>query len=486
MKGNENEYRERGAALIGSVMAVLLLSMLGTVSLNLATLEIETVGAARDMVVAHHLAEAGADLVVQWVHDPNSTPSGPANGLFAKRYDLPDAGPSFFDANGASQFSGTADRPDLLYDASRPADDRLLNDPANGWFRSLRSLGRVLKLKVYGPTRPGLLCTVDVTAGVAGATRTLSVQLGARRIPPLRAGVQAGNGVVSRVPDGLMPVWLHWGDLKVKGDMNFGKIEELPVKTAQAPVTGQSYAEMARREDRWLDVWLGGSALFSQWASVPMVTLPPNLYTRQDPSPGLSLDHWDYETMKQYAFLYGAYFGIDRNGLLYLNGIMETGLGLTADEVFGSQSVGDHHGLVFVDTLDQRSPHGDNLGTLTLETEYAEGLFVVNAHVSLKPKGSGKSVPALSPPNEGSSSLATRVPVQLTGIHLQGVLYAAGDVVVEGRPRIYGAVMAEGRVVGSSTNEETLEVWYNDDLRSGLLRGMPLVYVAPGTWRELY
>jgi len=190
--------------------------------------------------------------------------------------------------------------------------------------------------------------------------------------------------------------------------------------------------------------------------------------------------------MKQYAFFYGAYYGMDRNGLLYPNGIMETGLGMTADEVFGSQSVGDHHGLVFVDTLDQRSPHGDNLGTLTLETEYAEGLFVVNAHVSLKPKGTGKSVPTLSPPNEGSSSLATRVPVQLTGMHLQGVLYAAGDVVVEGRPRIYGAVMAEGRVVGSSTNEETLEVWYNDDLRSGLLRGMPLVYVAPGTWRELY
>lgn len=481
-----NKHRERGAALIGSIMAVLLFSMLGTVSLNLATQEIESTVAARDMAVAQHLAEAGADLVVQWFHDTNSAPSGPAGSLFMKRYDLPDAGPSFFDAKGVSQFSGTAALPDLLYDASRPADDRLLNDPANGWFRSLRSLGRVLKLKVYGPTRPGLLCTVEVTAGAAGTTRTLSIQLGARTIPPLRAGVQAGNGVVSLVPDGLVPVWLHWGDLKVKGDMNFGRIEELPVKTEQAPVTGQSYAEMARREDRWLDIWLGGSALFSYGASVPMVTLPTNLYPHRDPSPGLNLDRWDYETMKQYAFLYGAYYGMDRNGLLYPNGIMETELGLTADEVFGSKSVGDHHGLVFVDTLDQRPPHGDNLGTLSLETEYAEGLFVVNAHVSLKPQGTGKSVPALSPPHEGSSSLATRVPVQLTGVHLHGVLYVAGDVVVEGRPRIYGAVMAEGRLVGGSTTGGTLEIWYNDDLRSGLLRGMPLVYVAPGTWREQY
>jgi hypothetical protein len=31
-----------------------------------------------------------------------------------------------------------------------------------------------------------------------------------------------------------------------------------------------------------------------------------------------------------------------------------------------------------------------------------------------------------------------------------------------------------------------LEVWYNHDLRAGLMRGMPLVYVAPGTWYERY
>ena len=98
MKENVNESRERGAALIGSVMAILLLTMLGTVSMNLATQEIESVGAARDGAVAQHLAEAGADLVVQWFHDPNSALSGPDGSLFAKRYDLPDVGASFFDA----------------------------------------------------------------------------------------------------------------------------------------------------------------------------------------------------------------------------------------------------------------------------------------------------------------------------------------------------------------------------------------------------
>ncbi|MEK7269068.1 MAG: hypothetical protein AAB093_06680, partial [Nitrospirota bacterium] len=122
----------------------------------------------------------------------------------------------------------------------------------------------------------------------------------------------------------------------------------------------------------------------------------------------------------------------------------------------------------------------------SLETEYAEGLFVMNAHLHLKPKGTGKSVPVLSPPSEGMSSLASRVPVELTGVHIQGALYTPGDLSFEGRPRLYGALVVGGKVTQSSEISGPLEVWYNYDLRSGLARGMPLVYVAPGTWLEKY
>ena len=76
--------------------------------------------------------------------------------------------------------------PDVLYDATRPSDDRLLNDPSAGWFRSLSSLGRIERVKVYGPTRPGLLCSVDVTATAKHLSRTISLQLGALAIPTLR------------------------------------------------------------------------------------------------------------------------------------------------------------------------------------------------------------------------------------------------------------------------------------------------------------
>ncbi|OLD41658.1 MAG: hypothetical protein E6K58_12465 [Nitrospirae bacterium] len=493
----QKDGSQEGAALIGTVMVMLILSMLGTVSMNLAALEIESVGAARDEAVARHLAEAGADLAVQWFHDPQSAPIGTDGSLLGKRYELRHSGPSFFDAQGVSQFVGTADHPDLVYEASKPLDDRLLNDPASGWFRSLGSLGRILKLKAYGPTRPGLLCTVEVTAGTAGGTgggmggsgglsRTLSVQLGTRAIPPLRAGVQIGTSGEPHAPSGPLPIWLHWGDLKVKGDARFGGRDQVPTKTALAPVTGQSYADMTHREDRWLDIWVGGGALFGLSASEPSGGIPANVYPRQDPFPGLKEDRWDYETMKKQALLYGSYYGLERDGLLYQNGRVEPGLGRTADEVFGSEAVGDHHGLVFVDTLDRRPPGTDNLGTLSLETEYAEGLFVVNAHLHLKPKGIGKSVPVLSPPGEGLSSLGSRVPVELTGIHLQGVLYTPGDLTIEGRPRMYGALVVGGKVTQTSEVSGQLEIWYNYGLRSGIVQGMPLVYVAPGTWVEKY
>ncbi len=477
---------ERGTALLGAVLVTVILTMLGTVSLNLATHEIVQIGAAGDEAVAEHLAEAGSDLVIQWFHDPGSAPEGTIADLLAKRFDLSENGPSFFDSTGNSQFTGSSTSPDIVYDASRPMDDQTLNDPVRGWFRSLRSLGRILKLKVYGPSRPGLLCTVEVTAEARNLTRTLAVQLGARSVPPLRVGVQVGNnGNTTEDSETVFPVWMHWGEMKIKGDARFGRREDFPTKTQMASVTGQSYAESSLREDRWLEIFVGGNALFLSSPSSSSV-LPSNLYPNQEPYPGLHETSWDYETMKKNAIVFGSYYARDRDGLLYRNGTIQPGLGLTPDEVFGSRFVGDHHGLVFIDTLDRLPPRADNLGTVSLTTEYAEGLFIVNAHLHLKPTGVGKPVPVLSPPTEGIASLGSRIPVELSNIHIQGVLYTAGELLYDGQPRIYGALVTEGKVLALSKTYGPIEVWYNHDLKSGLFQGVPLVYLAPGSWRPKY
>ncbi|TAJ08263.1 MAG: hypothetical protein EPO61_09115 [Nitrospirae bacterium] len=488
---NRFPRRERGAALIGAVLGVLILSMVGTVSVNLAVQEIESVQGMRDAAIARHLAEAGADLVTTWFHNSAAEPAG-AGELFKKRYDRPDSGPSFFDAQGRSQFTGTADRPDLVFDAARAADHRLLNDPASGWFRGLRGLGEVRKLKVYGPSRPGLLCTVAVTASVGKLTKTLAFQLAANDMPSLRSAVEVGVNGEPQAADGPLPLWVHWGEVQVKGDVHLPNRKQIPAKTSLASLSGWSYADMLRREDRWLEIKVGGDAYFPP-AAPGVVTQPDpdptNVLPRQDPYPGLRLDRWDYDRMKKQARRYGTYYAMDRQGLLYRNGTVTPGTGLRPEELFSSESGGDHPGFVFIDTLDGRQPEPTNLGTLSLETEYLDGVFFINAHLQLKPKGSGRPVSAFTPPSGSPADpdwSHTRVPVQLTGIHLNGVVYAAGDVVVEGYPRIYGALVAGGKLMAASASSGPVELWYNHELAEGLVKGMPLVSLVPGSFQELF
>lgn len=240
---------------------------------------------------------------------------------------------------------------------------------------------------------------------------------------------------------------------------------------------------MGQRTDRWLHIKIGGEARFAQlpleaWANVPL-----KLQAHQEPIPGSQVDQWEYATLKQMAMQFGQLYGIDRDGLLYPGGVIRPGLGRPASEVFASRGPGDHRGLVFVDTLDGMPPRLDNLGSIVLEQDYAEGIFIVNAHVFWKAGPAGRAVLALSPPPDGQQSLGARIPVQLSGIHLQGVLYAAGDVRYAGHVKVYGGVVAQGTIADGTNGSGTLEVWYNHDLREGFVQGLPLVFVAPGSWQ---
>ena len=474
-----------GAALVGALVVAMVVSLLGSVSFRLASQEVESIKATRDDAVAKHLAEAGIDLAIQLFHDPRLGSSDPARALFEKRFDLPDEGPSFFDAAGRSQFRGTASVPDLLLDTANPAHDRLLNDPAVGWFHALRGLGRILRFKVYGPTHPGLLCTAEVTViGMNGLKRTITVQFGTRRIPAIRAGVQvAGNGFDPVDTRGI-PLWVHWGDVRIRGDVRMPKIEELPSKTDLATVSALSYGDMSRREDRWLNIYVGGTATFVPSAISPPPPVPSHLHMRQEPFPGLKEDLWKYEEMKKHAMAYGEVYVRERDGLLYRHGRIEPGLGVTLDSLMHSEMVGDHRGVVFVDTLDQQPPRADNLGTLSVEPDYAEGVFIINANLRVKPRGGGRAVTVLSPPSE-TMATGSRLPVDLQGIHFSGVLSVAGELRFEGRPRLFGALMTGGSVIADGTGSGPLELWTDFELRFGLVRGIPLVFVAPGTWREI-
>lgn len=485
----KRHVQEQGIALFGVIVLTLLLALLSTGLLQMAGQEALNAGGAKDAAVTQQLADAAMDMVTAWFHSPQAGPPQLAS-LLAKRQQTATGSPSFFDQAGRSQFAGTADHPDLVLNAAQSEDDRLLNDPASGLFRSLQDLGTVRSMKVYAPSRPGLLCTVEATVSPAQSLSSryaLSMQLAAVDLPALRAGVQVGRNLGLSETGKEAGALVHWGDLAVGGDLVLRRLEEMPVLTATAPVTGQGYSETALREDRWLQAWVGGTVQVTQ----PPVgenlspVLPLNVHGGQNPTPGVRLDRWSYEQMKQLAIRYGTYVAIDREGLLYPGGVVEPGQGVSPDEWLRSRSVGDTRGFIFVDTLDRTAPRADNLGVLRLSAAYTEATLVVQGHVVLSPSSTGQSLSVLSPPQTGQEGSVSRIPVQLSGIHLNGALYAAGDITLNQSARVFGAVAAEGTIAVAAPGA-TLEVWYNHELSQGLVRGVPVVLPAPGTWLVRY
>lgn len=481
--------RQQGIALLGAMIVALILSLLGATLLNLAGQETVSAGLAGQAVVAQQLADAAGELVVAWFHNPEATAgASQLSPLYEKRNRDKDGAPSFFDASGGSQFVGTAEQPDVRLQAGNPSDNRLLNDPETGMFRTLTHLGQVEELKIYAPSKPGLLCTIDATVSTNTnhpVRQSILMQLGALELPPLRAAVQVGQQLGRFQPGSESPVSAHWGDLKVGGDLVLTQTDEMPLRSALAPVTGQTYDEMAQPEDRWMEAWIGGTVQVTQLSAGQIPSFPSNLHMAQNPIPGVRLDQWPYEHIKRVAKRFGRYFAIDREGLLYPRGVVEPGRGISPDSVFRSEGSGDQLGLIFIDTLDQMAPRPDNLGVVKLQAPYFEGMAVVQGHVVLAPSGSGQSIRVLSPPPTDQGKEVARMPVQLTGMHFNGVLHASGDITVAGRVRLYGAVTSGGTIASASSGSR-LEVWYDHDLSRGFYRGLPVVYRAPGTWMARY
>jgi len=477
-----------GHVLLATLMLILILSMLGMTSLYLAGQDRPGIAAMKEETVAEHLADSASDLIVGWFHDSSTTPAALREVLSRRKGD-PATGPSFFDSALRSQFTGTADHPDIMFDAGNASDNIILNAPPSGFAGALREIGRLTQFKLYGPLRPGLLATMEITAATIGArplTRTIQVQLGALSIPSIRAAMQVGGGLGTARVDTESPVRVHWGDQRVAGNLVVRTLEDIAVKAVDAPVTGQSYNSLNQAVDRWGEYWIGG-----EWT----VILPPpgqsvhpvppqNVHLRQSPSPGVRLDQWEYESMKRTALRYGVYYRLDRQGLLHHQDASEGEQGFSPSELLTSQAVGDHRGLVFVDTMDGEPPGNNNMGTLVLDSDYLESVLIVQGHVVLKPQGVGQAFPVLSPGQGGGRALGTRIPVNLSGINFRGLLWVGGTITVEQPAKMFGAIKVEGTVLSASRGA-TVEIWYDTDLAQGLFRGVPVVYKAPGTWRVL-
>jgi hypothetical protein len=471
---------EEGAALLVTLVIALLLVVMSLAMLELVGQESLSAHLGKHAAIAHQLADAAGEVVIGWFHDPTTVPSMIAP-IVEKRFISSDGTPTYFDQQGRSQFRGTADHPDLVLDSSDPVYDRLLNDPATGLFRGMTGLGIIRRMAIYAPSKPGLLGTVEVTVETTQPKplrQSISMQLEALELPALRSGIRAG-GHLDLLSDDHVVSGVHWASAVSGGNVVVRRVADIPILNPSASLTGLSYGESAVIEDRWMQLWAGG--LVQPIESSPNGNpLPANVHQGQAP-PGFPLEKWEYEQLKQTAMRFGRYYALGTDGLLYEDGVMEAGRGLSPSQVFTSRQVGDQRGLIFVDTLDRSAPRADNLGTLSITGSYFEGVAVVQGHVRLRLSGSGHRLTVLSPRDNAN----TRTTVNLTGIHFNGVLYVGGNLMVESPVKLHGAVVAEGHIQAPE-GQGRLEVWHDDDMSWGLFRGVPVVYRAPGTWRVQY
>ena len=129
---SKDRQDEQGVALLAALMMVFIFALLAMASLQFANQETVGAKAMQDDHTGRHAAEAAIQSVMNWFHHPGSLSHMPEAQLFSKRGVDAHGRSAFFDAQGVSQFKGTAAAPDILFDAGNPQHDQLMNDPQTG------------------------------------------------------------------------------------------------------------------------------------------------------------------------------------------------------------------------------------------------------------------------------------------------------------------------------------------------------------------
>lgn len=473
---------EHGSSLFIVIFILLLLSMLGSILISASGNNLMIAKNQRNEAEATYLGEAGIEFVLFWFNNPDKFTEGDyfknnyterPQDFFKKRLVDKNGVPTFA-SDGISQFTGTQDRPDLEYEL--PSNNKQLAY----LFDSIRKLGVIKSIKVYSPKREGMICTVESIGRTnSGIIRSVIMELKGSPLPPMTAPLQSGSEDIN-----MVPIKVHWGDIKILGNGNLGDDLAMIPKKNQIPTPdGSSYA-MASREDRWLDIYAGRQVVNpSQKGCIdckePYLDLGhDNIHQLQ--SPAFSPDRWSYNDLKSYAKEYGRYFSTDSYGNLYQDGILGQANKKSLDEIAASIYPGDSRGFVFVDTMDGNPPNESNIPTLRINKNYSEGIFYINANLTIGNMEEGFPIDAKTPPWEGKIDEETRMPVRLSDINLNGAIYSTGAVVISGRFNVFGGIYSEKGFPDAGG----LEVWYNHDMMTGHIKGNPAVVPVKGSWRE--
>jgi hypothetical protein len=178
---------------------------------------------------------------------------------------------------------------------------------------------------------------------------------------------------------------------------------------------------------------------------------------------------FDYATFKQLALAHGRYYSTDASGNIYRDGIEDNAHRIDFLTEFGVENHATApYDLIFIDTVNGTpsvdappAADGSNLAHISANGSNLglKGIFYLGAHFS----GTGL--------NNGTEGVTMESPYGTTNnsvsIFLNGVMYAAGTMALQGGTNVYGSVVTQLGFTGGGTPD----VYYNKSLADGLTLG---------------
>lgn len=428
---------EKGTAMIAAVMLLVLATGLGLLAFHVSTGELQISAYPGRELASTYLAESGVEKVLAWVADPGRSPD-----------------PPFFAALPTRRCSGEKTAPDFQL------SDALMDDAGEGPFSELKERGKIVDLRLYKPSHPDGLCTVQSGAAAGkGAIKVVKVEIARSPLPPITAAVQGfGETGVSA------PVWGHWGPIRYTGGVRFGaRPVRIPAIDPTLPPHSRPYTEEGPNEDPIVEIHVEGEI------EGPSVRMPPNVY-ENDPTARLdSAAPNRLNEIKRFIKKRGGYYVVSPSGRLEQNG---TDRG-SFDDLFGGP--GDEYALAWVDILPgYSSPEPVRLGRKNYR-----GYFYFSGSVQIEEDRfqNGMTVHADAHP----WSAARPAPIELNHVRLEGFFYSLGGIELQGPFSAYGAIYAGQGFTGPGA--ENLQVWYNNRFRSAAYEVPPVVRLK-GTWHS--
>jgi hypothetical protein len=430
---------QKGTALIAAVMLLILANSLGLLAFHVSTGELQISAYAGRELGSIYLAESGVEKILSWVANPARSPD-----------------PSFFSALSSRRCSGEKTSPDFQL------SDALMNDANEGPFSELKESGRIVDLRLYRPSHPEGVCTIQSGAIAGkGPEKVLRVEIARNPLPPITAGIQGygGTGVSA-------PVWGHWGPIHYAGGVRFGaRADRIPRVNPILSPHPHPYREEGPNEDPIVEIHVEGRI------EGPSIQNRPNLYENDN---RVSLDSATPDRLseiKRFIKRRGGYYVVSPSGRLEQNGV---DLG-EFDDVFGSP--GEEYALAWIDVL----PGYSRPEPIRLGRKNYKGYFYFSGSIRIQEDRfqSGMTVQARSHP----WSATHPHPIALNHIRLNGLFYALGEIELQGPFSAYGALYAGRGFTGPGA--ENLQVWYNKEFASAQYSDVPPMIRLKGTWRHI-